>query len=124
MKRGFMQVYDAEDTIAPSRIVAHGATDGGAVQATSATDPIMGVSDTQVTRDAGQRVDVIKSGLAPVQLGGAVDPGDPVTSDVFGLGIKADPATAFNARIVGWAEQGGVKDDIIDVFVIPGQIQG
>ncbi len=124
MNRGLMRVYDAEGAIAPCRIVKHGANDGGALQASAATDAVMGVSDSQIARDAGQRVDVVKSGFAHLELGGTVERGDPITSDAAGKGVKATPAAGANARIVGWAEVSGVSGDIIDVNVIPGQIQG
>lgn len=124
MNRGMMRVYTAEATIAPCRIVKHGANDGGALQAAAATDAIMGVSDTQITRDAGQRLDAVKSGFASLELGGTVARGEPITSDASGKGVKAAPAAGANVRIVGFAEVSGVSGDIIDVFVLPGQIQG
>lgn len=124
MKRGFSQVYDAETAIPASHIVKHGSADGKAALATALGDPIMGVSDTQIDVAIGGRVDVIKGGIAPVKLGGTVSRGDPVSSNTFGLGVKAMPEAASNARIVGFAEVSGVSGDIIDVAISLGQIQG
>ncbi|WP_027190065.1 DUF2190 family protein [Fundidesulfovibrio putealis] len=124
MNRGLVKVYTAEGTIAPCRIVKHGTADGAAALAAAATDAIMGVSDTQITRDAGQRLDAVKSGIAAVELGGTVARGEPITSDANGKGVKAAPAAGANARIVGFAEVSGVSGDIIDVAISLGQIQG
>lgn len=115
--------YLAEAAIAPFRIVRMGAADGGVLQAAAATDALIGVSEA-VGPASGERCDVVKVGLADVELGGAVVRGGPVTSDATGRGVAAAPAVGANNRVIGFAEVSGVAGDIIPVYLSPCVMQG
>ena len=115
--------YTAEAAIAAYRIVKPGAADGGVLQAAAATDALMGVTGS-VAPASGERVDVIKSGIAQVELGGTVTRGGPITADASGKGVAAAPSAGSNNRLIGFAEVSGVSGDIIDVLVAQGSLQG
>lgn len=115
--------YTAEGAIAAYRIVKFGAADGGVVQAAASADLIIGVNEA-LTVVAGERVDVIRSGIADVEFGGTVTRGQPVTADADGKAVAAAPATGVNANIVGFAEVSAVAGDIAQVSLARGVIQG
>jgi hypothetical protein len=119
-----VKAYKAGAQIAPCLIVKWDSVDLQVLPAAAATDKIAGVSVVNVTAPSGQRVDVIKAGIAQVQLGGTVTRGDPITSNASGLGVTAAPAAGVNNRIVGYAEISGVSGDIIPVLVNIDTIQG
>lgn len=75
-----------------------------------------GVSANAATA-ADQAVRVVTGGVALVKLGGTVAPGDPIKSDASGDGVKATSA----GYVIGYALEDGVDDDIIKVWVQPGQ---
>lgn len=100
--------YVAFAAIAAFRIAKHGANDGEVVQGAAATDALMGVTEG-IAPAAGERVDIVKSGLADIEYGGAVAKGDPLTSDADGRAVKA---TAAGSRLIGFAEVAGVAGDI------------
>lgn len=122
--QALVKAYKAGAQIAPFLIVKWDAVDFQVLPAAAATDKIAGVSVPNVTAPSGQRVDVIKAGIAQVQLGGTVTRGDPITSNATGLGVTAAPAAGTNNRIVGYAEMSGVSGDIIPVLVNIDTIQG
>lgn len=113
----------AEAAIAPYRIVKPGTTDGSYVQAAAATDYLMGVCES-VGPALGERVDVVKSGIADVEFGGTVTRGAPVTADANGKAVVAAPAAGSNVRIIGFAEVSAAAGDIAQVWVEPGVMQG
>lgn len=113
----------AEAAIAAYRIVKHGAADGGLVQAAAATDFLCGVCES-VGPASGERVDIVKAGIAEVEFGGTVTRGAPVTSDANGKAVAAAPAAGSNVRIIGFAEVSAVAGDIAPVWVEPGLMQG
>lgn len=119
-----IKAYKAGAQIAPYTIVKWDAVDFQVITAAAATDKIAGVSVPNVTAPVGQRVDVIKSGIAQVVLGGVVTRGDPITSNATGQGVLAAPAAGVNNRIVGYAEKSGVANDIIPVLMNIDTIQG
>jgi hypothetical protein len=96
--------------IAASKKVAHSAAN---------TDPIMGVFDRMGGKPGGM-ADVVRAGLASIRLGGPVQAGDPLTSDANGKAVKCVAAAGQTRRIVGFAEEPGVADDIIDAWIAPG----
>jgi hypothetical protein len=100
--------YLAPAAIAAFRLVKFGANPGEVAQATAATEALMGVT-TLVAPDVGERVDLVKSGLADVTYGGTVAAGDPLTSDGSGKAIKA---TVAGSRLIGFAEVAGVAGDV------------
>lgn len=116
--------YDAGAAIAPYRIAKFGASDGEVVQAAAAGDALMGVVISPRARETGDRVDVVRSGLAPVEYGGNVTRGDLLTSDANGAAITAAPSAGANMRVIGTAEVSGVAGDIGEVMIGAGEVQG
>lgn len=113
----------AEAAVSPYRIVKFGAADGGYVQAAAATDFLVGVCES-VGSALGERIDVIKAGIADVEFGGTVTRGGPVTADANGKAVAAAPAAGSNVRIIGFAEVSAVAGDIAPVLIEPGVMQG
>ncbi|MBF0309469.1 MAG: DUF2190 family protein [Magnetococcales bacterium] len=113
----------AGGAIAVGRICCFGASDGVVVQATAATDALIGVCHS-LSAETGGRVDVMLAGVAEVALGGSVTRGGPVTSDANGKGVAASPGNALNVRIIGFALESGVADEMISLLLQPGMIQG
>ena len=113
----------AEAAIAAYRIVKPGSNDGGYVQAAAATDFLVGVCES-VGPASGERVDIVKSGIADVEFGGTVTRGGPVTADSNGKAVAASPSAGSNVRIIGFAEVSAVSGDIAPVLIAPGVMQG
>lgn len=110
--------FDAGAAISPYRIVKPGAADSAVLQGAAATDALVGVC-MEVGPASGERVDIIVSGVAEVQLGGTVARGDWITSNGTGQGIAT--TTAAN-QVIGRALASGVANDIIPVLIAPGQL--
>jgi len=132
---GLITNYDAAGTINPRRICKFDASDTTVVQASAATDALLGVSDPVGTElygvpdsngvvNTGEPVDVHRNGIAPVDYGGNVTRGDPLTSDANGKAVAANPSSGSNVRIIGYAEVSGVDGDVGAVFIAPGVMQG
>lgn len=117
----FTRSYEAASDVAGNRLVsfADASNDSTVETASAATDPLLGVSD-RLGADAGQMLDVHRGGLVQVQLGGTVSAGAPLTSDANGKAVAASATASTTVRIVGYADQPGVADDIIDVMWAPG----
>lgn len=115
--------YVAETAVGANLIVKPGSTDDYVAQGAAATDYLMGVS-AQVTGSAGERVDIIKEGIADVVYGGTITRGQPLTTDANGKAVAAAPAAGSNVRIIGFAEVSGVSGDIGSVLIGPGVMQG
>lgn len=113
----------AESAIAPYRITKAGTSDGAYLQAAAATDFLNGVCES-VGPAAGERLDIVKSGIADVEFGGTVARGEPVTADASGKAVKAAPAAGANVRIIGFAEVSAVAGDIAQMLIAPGVMQG
>lgn len=117
---GFIKSYEASAAATPRRIARF--SDTAASQkvagATANTQPLIGVFDS-MGGPVGAMVDVVRSGLASVELGGTVTAGAPLTSDAQGRAIAAVAASATQVRIVGFADAPGVVGDIIDMWVEP-----
>jgi len=116
--------HTADGAIGAYRIVVHGAADGNVAQAANSTTPLIGVTDRISAAVAGDRVDVIRGGIAEVEYGGTVTRGDPLTADASGRAINAAPGAGVNAYIVGLAEESGVVGQIGSVHIGRGRIQG
>lgn len=123
MLEGLTKTYKAGGTVSPSRFVKFDGN-GDIVQAAAATDSIIGVSQRGITANSGERIDVIKSGIAEVEFGGNVTRGGQVTSDASGKAVAAAPATGVNNRVGGIAEDSAVSGDIVDVHIVMGSVQG
>lgn len=121
---GLQKSYSAEGAIGAYRIVKFGAADGGVLQAAAATDKLIGVIDRIPAAASGDRVDVIRSGIAEVEYGGTVAAGDLLTADASGRAIVATAAAGSNVRVIGVAEVAGVVSDIGSMLIDPGSFQG
>lgn len=106
----------AEGTINAYRIVKPGTATGSCVAAAAATDLLLGTSD-ELDHVAGEVVDVGMGDIHKVRLGGTVAAGAALTSDANG---KAIATTTAGNRIIGFAEVGGVLDDVITYIRSPG----
>lgn len=121
---GLQKNYTAEAAIAAYRIVKFGAADGGVLQAAAATDKLIGVTDRMPAAAAGDRIDVIRTGIAEVEYGGAVAAGELLTADASGRAIVATAAAGANVRVIGIAEVAGVAGDIGSMLIDSGSFQG
>lgn len=115
--------YKAEAAVAGRRIVKFGSADNQVLQAAAVGDLSFGVSE-QVGAAINAQCDVIVSGIAWTQAGGAITRGDFVTSDATGKALASAPAAGVNNRVVGVALASAVLDDFFPVLVAPGRIQG
>lgn len=114
--------YLAGAAIAAYRIVKFSA-DGTVIQGAAATDSLIGISES-VGPASGERVDIVKSGIADLEFAGVVARGGPVTSDADGKGVAAAPAQGVNNRIIGFAEVTTAAGDIAPVLIAPSVMQG
>lgn len=116
----FIRSYETSAVVEGYRIVifSDAAASKKVAKGATATGPSIGVS-TKYGSPAGGMVDVIRSGLGQFQLGGPVNAGDPLTSDANGKAIKAVPVAGQQVRVIGYAEEPGILDDVIDGFVAP-----
>lgn len=122
--QGLIKNYTAEAAIAAYRIVKFGAADGGILQAAAATDKLVGVTDRLAAAVAGDRIDIVRNGIAEVEYGGNVAAGDLLTADASGRAIVATAAAGANVRFIGVAEVAGVLGDIGSLAIEPGSFQG
>lgn len=94
ISRGLVLGYNSGGAIAKYRIAKFGATDDAVLQAAAKTDALMGVSTDVGAGGAAEGIDIVRSGVTPLEYGGAVTRGDLLTSDADGKGISAVPQTA------------------------------
>ena len=113
----------AQAAIAAFLIMKHGTADNTAALATASSDLLIGVNEA-LPKAAGEMADYPTAGTGQVRLGAAVTRGQPITADANSKGIFANPAAGVNARIVGFALQSGVADDVIDFEIAAGYVQG
>ena len=118
-----IKTFVAEAAIVKHRLVVFGTSDANVVQASAATDALVGVADT-LDAGAGERLDVVLTGVAEVEFGGTVSRGDLLTADVDGKAVVAAPAVGVNNRVAGVAMVSGVAGDVGAVLLMPTQIQG
>lgn len=111
---GLIKNYTAGAAIAAARIVKWDTSDYQVVQAAAASDLLIGVCG-MVAPASGERVDVIRSGIANLEFGGTVARGAQVTADANGKGVAA----ATGNRVIGIAEISAVSGDIAPVFIAP-----
>jgi hypothetical protein len=118
--------FTADAALVNNRLVKFGSGDRNVAQATAATDPIIGVVNEMAAGvNAGERVDVVRMGVAWVECGAAVPRGSPITADAVGRAVVAAPAAGVNNRIIGFAEESGVNPgDVIRFVIEPGLMQG
>lgn len=115
MNQLMTKAYVAPSAIDPYTIVKPGPTDDDVVTAAGPADFSIGVVEN-VAPAAGERVDVVMSGIAEVRLGAVVVRGALLTSNAAG---KAVTAVAGN-RVICVARASGVAGDVIEVLLSPG----
>lgn len=115
---GLAKTLIAGAAIAAHRIVTFDSDPDTVVQASAATDSLIGVSDLGADA-ASERVDVIVDGIALVEYGDTVNAGDLLTTDSDGKAVAAEPASGATARVIGVAMVGGVSGDIGSVRIAP-----
>ncbi|ODN71181.1 DUF2190 family protein [Methylobrevis pamukkalensis] len=123
MDRLLIKTATAGGSIAHRRFVKFSA-DGTIVQASAATDLIVGVSDCPNGAVTGERADYILLGIAEIDIGGTVARGAFVTSDANGKAVAAAPASGANAVTAGQMRVSAVGGDIAEIFVHTGMMQG
>jgi hypothetical protein len=123
MIRGLVTSHEASAPIGALLIAAFtdAANSGRVGPATAATQPLVGTTNRLGVSAAGTMVDIERSNIPQVTLGGPVSAGDPLTSNATSRAIRA---TAAGQRIIGFAEQPGVAGDIIDYRAAPGLFAG
>jgi hypothetical protein len=119
----FVKNFKAGGTIAARTIVKFGADEKTVVAAAAATDAILGVN-TDVDAVSGDPCDVQFQGIAICKAGGTITRGGLVTSDASGNAVAAAPSAGSNNRILGIAMQDAVVNDLFDVFLEQGSVQG
>ena len=116
--------YIADTAIPINRLTKPGSNDLSVAVATAATDAINGVVN-ELSVAIGERVDVVRQGIAWVEVGAAIARGAPLTSDAVGRAITAAPAAGVNVRIVGFADETALAiGDVIRFVIEPGLMQG
>lgn len=110
--------YAAGAAINPCRLIKMGGADYTVIQATDGSAAILGASEL-IAAASGERVDVVRLGLAYVELGDTVTRGQHLTSDSVGRAIPAVIVAGSAINIGGRAEISGVVGDIIPVMIEP-----
>lgn len=108
----------AEGAVGAYRIVKPGTAAMSCLQATLATEKLLGSSD-ELAHVTGEMVDLALGPLPKVTLGGTVAAGDWLTSDANG---KAVATTTALQQVIGRAEIGGALDDVITYLRAPCQL--
>lgn len=116
--------FAAGGTVNPRRLVKFGSSDREVVQASAATDLIIGVVASSEVRSAGDRVDVVLVGIADTDMGGTVARGTKVTADSNGKAVAAAPAAGVNNHVVGIAMVTTASGDIAEVLLSQSVNQG
>lgn len=125
---GDIKSYSAGGAVNPCRFVKAGAADGAIIQAINGSAMMFGVSEqvvgtaTSNVAASGDMVDVVKGGLAYLELGDTVTRGDVLTSDADGKGITTVIVAGTPIYYGAIAEVSGVAGDIIPVKVAPGVV--
>lgn len=111
--------FTAGAAILPRRFVKFSA-DRTVIQATAATDAIIGVSDSLGAAAAGDRVDIYQAGTQlEVVAGGNITRGAEITSDANGKAVAAAPAAGATCRTAGIAQASYVADDVAEYLAAP-----
>ncbi|QDL55927.1 capsid cement protein [Rhodoferax aquaticus] len=118
--------FIADAAISNNRLVKFGTGDRNVAVATAATDSIIGVVNEMPAGIAtGERVDVVRVGIAWVEAGAAITRGSLITSDAVGRAVTAAPAAGVNNRIIGVADESATAaGDVIRFVIEPGSVQG
>ena len=123
MNELFSKAFTAEGTINPYRIVKVGAAAGGVLEATAVTEALIGVTGN-VTVLIGERVAGVRLGVAKVGIDGTPAIGTFITATTGGKGAAAAPAAGVNNNVIGRILKTAADEDLCDVFLSPGMVQG
>lgn len=116
--------YVADAAISINRLVKMGTGDRAVTTSAAATDFTIGVVN-EVAPAIGERVDVVRMGIAWVEAGAAIPRGSPITADAVGRAVVAAPAAGVNNRIIGFADEtAAAAGDVIRFMIEPGVMQG
>lgn len=102
----------AAGTILPYRLLKFSTSDTTVVQATAASDALIGVSG-QVGAASGETLDVTLIGIGEVTLGDTVARGARVTSDASGRAITASDGE----NVAGMVLKSGVVGDVVPLLL-------
>jgi hypothetical protein len=122
MNPGLTKTYTAQGAIGSRRIVKFGTADLAVAIAAAAANLQIGVTAPNIDVADGDRVDVVRGGLAEVVYGDVVTRGQFLTSDAAGAAVPCAPAAGALAQSIGKAEFSGVAGDFGLVMVAPVQI--
>lgn len=106
------KTYTAGGTILPYRLLKFGTADTLMIQATAATDAIVGLSG-QVGAVSGEPLDVTLVGVGEVTLGDTVTRGSQVTADSAGRAVTA----ASGNTVAGLVLKSGVVGDVVPMLL-------
>lgn len=122
MNPGLTKSYLTTAAVARRRIVVFSA-DNKVAQAAAATADLIGISDMSANVASGAAADIRRTGIAELDLAGAITRGKPVTADADGKGVLCNPAAGTSASYIGFLEAvTGANGDIGDVFICPGRL--
>lgn len=115
--RQYIESRRAAADVEPFRIVGYDDAEGEFAVASGPAMALMGITGSQGAVE-GVMSDVIRSGPAELEYGGAVEFGDLLTADIGGRAVKADPGEAYIAR----ADETGDAGTIGRVFIERGHL--
>jgi hypothetical protein len=119
MNPGLTKSYTQGAIVNPSRIVKWGSADDTVIQATDGSAVNVGISVENIAGAAGEPVDVIRGGIAYLELGDTVTRGQYLKADANGKGVPVTIVAGTPVYCVGTADLSGVAGDIIPVKVGP-----
>lgn len=117
---GLIKSLLAGAAIAAHRIVKFGDADNKVVQASAATDALIGV--TELGAENGGVCSFVVEGIAVVEYGGTVTRGQLLTADASGKAVAAAPTATNTVRVIGIAMVSGVSGDLGSVKLAPGSL--
>lgn len=106
------KTFQAGGTVLPYRLLKFGASDTQLIQASAATDGLLGVCG-QVGAATGEAVEATLIGIGEVTLGGTVTRGQRLTADSQGRAIPA----ADGDVVAGVALKSGVLADVVPLLL-------
>jgi len=102
----------ATTAIPAYRIVRDTGTDGQGALATASTQSFAGVAGI-IAGEANKTIDVHKCGIVPIEYGGNIAVGDPLTSDATGRAVKA----VEGDNVIGKAQEVGAAGTIGSLLI-------
>ncbi|QSX32463.1 DUF2190 family protein [Shewanella avicenniae] len=112
---GLVKTFVASGAIPRYRIVALAAGDNQVALATSAADPLIGVSQEPQDIADGERIDVTFSGIVEVEASGVLAKGAWITADANGRAVVAGDGAERIGRLLDAAN---VLGDIVSLEII------